>query len=327
VIDVHAHVVLEGLFGAAGPLGPEVVECDGRSSFRIGEYVLEGVQYRGTPFLDVDLRLAAMEKWGITFQVLSPNPLTYLHHAPLDVAEPFCRRHNDLLTELVQAHPQRLGGLAALPARDPAAAVEELRRSVGELGLLGGAMGTDPGRPLDDPEFDALYAACVELDVPLFLHPAPSGIEGPLRDARLRRFDLDLVVGFAAEETLAVATLIYGGVLDRHPGLDLCLSHGGGATPFLAGRMRQAARIRSWASPELRAEGGFDERLRRLWFDVHVHDERSLGLLVEVAGAERLVAGTNFAGWDQGSVPPDGEWLEQLDGNARRLLRLPGQNR
>jgi aminocarboxymuconate-semialdehyde decarboxylase len=324
VIDVHAHVVLEGLMGAAGEYGPEMRECDGHPSFRVGEYVLDGVRYRGTAFLDVDVRLAAMERRGVTFQVLSPNPLTYLHHAPVEIAAPFCRRHNDLLAELVRAHPRRLGGLAALPAQDPQAAVTELERAVRELGLLGGAMGTEPGAALlDDPALDELYAACVGLDVPLFLHPAPSGIDGPLRDARLRRFDLDLVLGFAAEESLAVATLVYGGVLDRHPGLDLCLSHGGGATPFLAGRMRQAARLRSWSSPGLREEGGFDARLRRLWFDAHVHDPRSLQLLVDVAGADRLVAGTNFAGWDEGAVPQDGSWLDQLDGNARRLLRLP----
>ena len=85
MIDVHAHVVLEGLMGAAGPYGPEMLECGARPAFRVGDYVLEGVRYRGTPFLDVDLRLRAMEERGITFQVLSPNPLTYLHHAPAEV--------------------------------------------------------------------------------------------------------------------------------------------------------------------------------------------------------------------------------------------------
>lgn len=306
--------------GAAGPYGPEMLECGERPAFRVGDYVLEGVRYRGTPFLDVDLRLAAMEERGITFQVLSPNPLTFLHHAPAEVAVPFCRRHNDLLVDLITVAPDRLGGLAALPAQDVDASVVELERAVGE-GLLGGYMGTDPGRLLDDPDLDPLYDACVRLNVPLFLHPSPSGIDNAVRDPRLGRFDLELVVGFAAEETLAVATLIYGGVLDRHPALDLCLTHGGGATPFLFGRMGAAARSRPWAPAELKADGAFEERLRRLWFDAHVHDERALQFLSEIVGDDHLVPGTNFAGWDEGRPPP-GVWRDRLTANARRLLRL-----
>jgi aminocarboxymuconate-semialdehyde decarboxylase len=320
MIDVHAHVVLEGVMGTAGPYGPEMLECGDRPAFRVGDYILEGVSYRGTPFLDVDLRLEAMEERGITFQVLSPNPLTYLHHAPAEIAVPFCRRHNELLVDLIAHAPDRLGGLAALPAQDVGAAVAELERAVGR-GLLGAAIGTDPGRNLDDPALDALYAACGRLDVPLFLHPSPSGIDNPVRDARLGRFDLELVVGFAAEETLAVATLIYGGVLDRHPALDVCLTHGGGATPFLFGRMQAAARARAWAPPELKADGAFEERLRRLWFDTLLHDERALGFLADVVGEAHLVPGTNFAGWDEGRPPP-AAWRERLSDNARRLLRL-----
>ena len=321
MIDLHAHVVLEGTMGTAGPYGPEMLECGDRPAFRVGDYVLEGVRYRGTPFLDVDLRLRAMEERGITFQVLSPNPLTYLHHAPAEIAVPFCRRHNDLLAELIAVHPARLGGLAALPAQDIDASVDELERAVA-LGLLGAAIGTDPGRTLDDPALDPLYAACVRLNVPLFLHPSPSGIDNPVRDTRLGRFDLELVVGFAAEETLAVATLIYGGVLDRNPDLDLCLTHGGGATPFLFGRMRAAARARAWAPAELKADGAFEERLARLWFDTLLHDERALRFLADTVGDEHLVPGTNFAGWDEGHPPP-AEWQERLTANARRLLRLP----
>jgi aminocarboxymuconate-semialdehyde decarboxylase len=320
MIDVHAHVVLEGLMGTAGTYGPEMLECGDRPAFRVGDYLLEGVRYRGTPFLDVDLRLQAMEERGITFQVLSPNPLTYLHHAPAEIAVPFCRRHNDLLADLITVAPDRLGGLAALPAQDVEASVAELERSVGR-GLLGAAIGTDPGHGLDDPALDPLYDACTRLNVPLFLHPSPSGIDNPVRDPRLGRFDLELVVGFAAEETLAVATLIYGGVLDRHPGLDLCLTHGGGATPFLFGRMQAAARARAWAPTELKHDGAFEERLRRLWFDTLLHDERALRFLAEIVGDEHLVPGTNFAGWDEGRPPAD-VWRKRLSDNARRLLRL-----
>ena len=323
MIDVHAHVVLDGTIGAAGPYGPEIfVDCDGTPCFRSADYVLRGVRHAGTAFTDVEIRLAAMAEAGIEYQALSPNPLTYFHHVETDIADTFCRRHNDLLAELVAPRADRLGGLAALPIQDPDRAAGELVRAVRELGLLGAAFGTDIGRPLDDPALDAVYAAAVELDVPIFLHPAPAGVDRQRADPRLGRFDLDLVAGFAAEELLATATLVFSGVLDRHPGLDVCLSHGGGGAAFHYGRLRQAARVRPWAPPELAAEGGFEARFSRLWFDALVHDDRALRLLVEVVGDDHLVPGTNFAGWDQGHPPGDAPLWDRLSGNARRLLRL-----
>lgn len=79
-IDIHAHIVLEETLGAAGVHGPELTTgCDGRPLFRVGGYKLHGVRYRGGPFMDVDLRVAAMDEAGIDFQVVSPNPLTYFH--------------------------------------------------------------------------------------------------------------------------------------------------------------------------------------------------------------------------------------------------------
>jgi aminocarboxymuconate-semialdehyde decarboxylase len=328
MIDLHAHVVLESVLGAAGPHGPELDEGDdatGRAPcFRVGAFTLEGVRYRGTPFMDVTARLAAMDAAGIETQVLSPNPLTYFSHVESDWAEAFCRRHNDELAILVDEYPQRLRAFAQLPMQDPVRAAIELRRAVTELGLLAPYLGTDLGRPLDDPAFDEVWAACVELDVPVFFHPAPDGIDRPRRDERLARFDGDLWLGFCHEESLAVATLVLGGVLDRFPTLDICISHGGGATAWLAERMDHAARTRDWAPPPLRTEGSVVERLGRLWWDAHVGGPRALSALLAAFGSSRVVAGTNLAGWDQTVDPAfgDARLAATLDANARRLLRL-----
>ncbi|MBL8382777.1 MAG: amidohydrolase [Burkholderiales bacterium] len=321
-IDLHAHAVLEETFGTAGRFGPELgADADGRPWYRVGDYVLHGVRYRGSPFMDPEVRLARMEQAGIDFQVLSPNPLTYFHFIPAPEAIAFCTRHNDVLAGLVRRHPDRFGGLAALPMQDPQAACEELRRAVGELGLWGAYIGTDLPLPLDAPALDALYATCVELDVPLFIHPAPAGIDGPPGDPALKRFDLDLVTGFAAQETLAVATLVFGGVLERHPRLDVCISHGGGNVAFLAGRLAAAGRQRPWSPPWTRRDGGFEAALRRLWFDAHLPDARALAMLEALVGRERLVYGTNFAGWDQPARVEAGAFAGALADNARRLLR------
>jgi len=321
-IDIHAHAVLEESLGAAGVHGPELTTApDGRPLFRVGGYKLHGVRYRGSAFMDVELRIANMDRAGVDFQVVSPNPLTYFHFVDAPSAIAFCRRHNDVLAALVARHPTRLAGLAALPMQSPAAAAAELARAVGELGLWGAYVGTEFGIRLDSPELDPLYRRFVELQVPLFFHPAPAGIDGPAAFPPVDRYDLDLLIGFAAQETIAVGTLIYGGVLDRHPELEICVSHGGGAIAFLAGRFSEAAHKRPWSQGALREPGAFEARLRRLWFDNHVHDARSLALLEGIVGRDRLLLGTNFAGWDQ---PADGNAIAAppwLADNARKLFQ------
>lgn len=322
-IDLHAHVRLAATDGAAGAHGPENgVDDQGRPWYRVGNYRILGVKHHNSPFTDPVLRIERMNDGHIDFQVLSPSPLTYFHHIDTASALAFCRRYNDSLSELIARYPDRLGGLAALPMQDPGAAREELYRAVKELGLWGAATGTEFGHPLDGPAMDPLYQAFVDLDVPLFLHPAPAGIDGPSGDPALKRFDLDIVVGFGTSETVAVANLIFGGVLERHPGLDVWISHAGGCTPFMAGRLGNAARKRPWASEAMKKDGAFEEALSRIWYDTHLHDERAVRLLEQVVGPDRLVFGTNFAGWDQpGADDPHPPINPRWADNARRLLR------
>ena len=320
MIDVHAHIVLEGTMGCAGHYGPELSQDEqGRPWFRVGDYVLHGVRYRDSPFMDVDRRLALMDHLGLEQQLLSPNPITYFHHVEASVATEYCRWHNDERASFVAGHPDRFMGAAQLPMQDLDAACQELRRSVADLGLAAAYIGTDFGRTFDDRDLDALWETAVDLDVPVFIHPAPAGIDGPLRDARIRSFDLDLSLGFLYEETLAVACLIYGGVLDRHPRLDLCLSHGGGASVFMAQRLHHGGRTRPWAREQ---PVDFIGGLGRLWFDQHVADDLALDLLTARVGPERLVVGTNLAGWDAPSEPDQVHGDARYTDNARRLLRL-----
>jgi len=105
--------------------------------------------------------------------------------------------------------------------------------------------------------------------------------------------------------------------------LDICLSHGGGATGYAYGRMRMAAQKRPWASAELQVDGAFDALLHRLWFDTHVHDAASLALLTSHVNEARLVFGTNFSGWDQQDYNVRQE-AKHYTHNAQRLLRAGG---
>ena len=323
-VDIHAHAVLAGSMGKAGAHGPEIGYTESGSPwFRVGDYRLDGVRYEGSPFMDTSVRLANMDAAGIDFQVLSPNPLTYFHHIGASEAVSFCRGHNDALAEIAGEHDSRLAGFAALPMQDIAAACEELDRAVTELDLLGGYIGTDIGRPLNDPELDRFYEHVVKLDVPLMIHPSPAGIDGPAGDPNLKQFDLDLLTGFAAQESIAVATLIFGGVLHRHPDIDVCLSHAGGTMTSLIGRFNRACTKRPWVPEHLQYEGAFEESLKRLWFDTHVHDARVLEWVTEIMGTDKLLLGTNFAGWDQHAMTQDVDpaLADKMAANAKRLLR------
>ena len=208
--------------------------------------------------------------------------------------------------------------------QDIGAAITELERSVRDLGLLGGYIGTDFGTHLDDPAMDPFYAACVELDVPLFIHPAPTGLDGPMRDPRMAKYDLELVVEFSYEELITVAMLVFGGVTERHPDLDICISHAGGSTPMHIAKLRALAERRK-ATPEwLREPGAFDRAFSRLWFDSHVSGGAEFAFAVEQLGTDRMVYGTNFGGWDKGDGDAGHErqaLAEVLDANARRLIR------
>ncbi len=313
-LDLHAHVVLEGAFGAAGVFGPfHGIDDRGREYFRVGEYTMAPIPYRDSVFMDVERRITAMDELGIDRQLLSPNPLTFFGRIPAGPAAAFARATNDAMAELVATRPERLLGAAQLPLQDPAAAVAELDRAVSELGLAAAYVGSDYGFGFDDRRLDDLFARLVELDVPLFVHGVTNDGLGPPPDERLRRHGLDLIVGYTYEETLTVAALILGGVLGRHPGLDVCVSHGGGAIAFLAQRFVSMAAFRR---SDVDLVGG----LRRLWFDSHLEPGPALDLVIATVGVDRMVFGTNFGGWD---TPTHLNAFDRsLTPNANRLLRL-----
>lgn len=314
VVDLHAHVVLADAFETAGPYGPfHGDDADGAEFFRVGDYTMKPIPYRGSVFMDVERRLAEMDRIGIERQMLSPNPLTFFGGVEPAPAIDFARATNDAMAALIAEHPGRLLGSAQLPMQDPDAAIVELDRAIGDLGLVAGYIGTAYGMAFDDPRLDDFYHRVVELDVPLFVHGVTNDGRGPAPDSRLRRFGLDLIVGYTYEETLAAASLVLGGVLDRHPGLDVCLSHGGGAIAFLAQRFDSMAAFRG-------VESDFAASLGRLWFDSHLEPGAARDLVVDTVGVDRMVYGTNFGGWDTPTTTDDFD--AALTPNARRLLRL-----
>jgi len=304
---------------------------DGVQFFRSGDYVLENVRFVDAPFSDLERRLTLMARLRIDHQVLSPNPLTYFYRQPARDGIAFCRASNDAMAAAVAEYPGRFSGLAQLPLQDPLRAVDELARAVETLGLAGSYLGSDvAGRTLADPAFEPLWIAHERLCVPCTVHPAPRDAElAPGESPQMRQWDLDLVVGFASDETAVAAQFIFGRILDRHPGLHLHIPHAGGNTPWLKGRFEMALRKRPWAKNLLQRP--FDDVWRQMSFDCLIKAGPNMEMLVKSEGADRVLLGTNFAGWDQddnivaaveGLPIADSERAAILAGNARRLFRV-----
>ncbi|HEX2567802.1 MAG TPA: amidohydrolase family protein [Burkholderiales bacterium] len=329
-IDIHAHILFPEVMGLCGDAGPELGEKDGRQFFRSGKYVLDYVRFIDGPMSNVEARLALMQKLKVDHQLLSPNPLTYFYQQPAQTALRYCAAANDAMAGLCAKYPERFSGSAQLPLQDSALSVRELHRATAQLKLKAVHAGSDiSGRNLSDPALEPVWEALEALQVPLVVHPAPPEVEPTGKPGTTRKWDLDLIAGFGHEETLAVAELVFGGVLDRHPRLHVNVPHGGGTAVFLRGRFESALKRRPWAKNLLKRP--FEEQWAQFSFDCLVRAGAHMEFLVKAEGAQRVLLGTNFAGWDQEdeivqqvrTLPfTEADKAAILAGNARRIFKL-----
>lgn len=209
--------------------------------------------------------------------------------------------------------------------RYPQRAIEEAVHSVETLGLRGFQIDTRvENLELSNAVFDPLYTRLAKLRAPLFIHPL-----GFSHGQRLGDFFMVNSVGQPIEETIAIAHLILGGIIDRHPELDVVIAHGGGYFPFYAARMDHAWKVR----PEVRrlTADAPSTYLKRLWFDTCVFSSRLIEQLVETVGADRVMMGSDYP-FDMGDENPvglvqqarlsDSDRAKIRFGNASRLFRI-----
>jgi aminocarboxymuconate-semialdehyde decarboxylase len=323
--DFHAHVIVPEITRDAAPSedwrprlyredGAQVVELGGRPiRSAVGEFV------------DVDRIIEAQEAAGIERTVLCPwVPLLFYDVEPEEGLRR-CRIQNDALAALVRARPGRLAALGAVPLQEPEAAAGELERLMARGELAGVEVAASVrGDYLGDDRFEPFWAAAERSGALVFVHPTTRGFEV----AALGDYYLWNSVGNPFETTIAAAHMVMAGVLERRPGLRVLLAHGGGALLALRGRLRHAhsfqpqARARLAESPE--------ESIRRFHFDTVTHDPELLRALVEFAGPERVLLGTDypFDMADAGAVDavrglglaPEAD-AAILAGNAARLTR------
>jgi aminocarboxymuconate-semialdehyde decarboxylase len=330
VIDVHAHILPQSAVRASEQerewFGTTITKtADGKPSLQTGAYKMNlgAVEY----WLPPKDRIPFMDEDRVDVQVLSLNPQLFRDHLDKSLAIECTRAVNDEIAETVNEHPDRFLGLAALPLQDTDASLRELDRAISELDLRGFIIGSHvAGTNWDDPRLLPILEEAARLGAFVLQHPFNNRIREPLP-----RYHMVNLIGNPLETTIFAASLILGGVLDRIPNLNICLSHSGGYLPFAVGRFDHAYGLR--ADVRKNAEQKPSDYLRRFYYDCISHSDAGLEQVVELVGADRVLLGTDFPA-DMGLRHPVA-WLEErsfLDnaqrtaiegGNAEKLVMAP----
>jgi aminocarboxymuconate-semialdehyde decarboxylase len=348
-IDLHTHILprewpdLDARYGYPGFVRMEHHRpCCAR--MMIGDRFFREV---GDNSWDPARRIEECDRAGVAVQVLSTVPVMFSYWAkPADGLD-LSRQLNDHIAEVVRAHPARFAGLGTIPLQDPDLAAKELERGVRELGLRGVQIGSHVEanehcdqkncRNLDDRSLDPVWSAAQEIGAAVFVHPWDM-----MGKERMSKFWLPWLVGMPAETSLAICSMIFGGVFERFPYLRVAFAHGGGAFPITIGRIEHGFNVR----PDLvaienkvnprhylaRVDESGEAAPARFYVDSLVHDPDALRLLRKLFGVERIALGSDYP-FPLGEAHP-GELIEAMSdfsapekerilaGTAREFLGL-----
>jgi len=305
-IDLHTHILprdwpdLDAKYGYAGFVRLDHYKsCCAR--MMKGDRVFREISDNAW---DPARRIEECDRSGVSMQVLSTVPVMFSYWAKPADALDLSRRLNDHIAEVVRAHPTRFAGLATIPMQDPELAAGELERCVQELGLRGAQIGTHvdanphSGRldtiNLDNASLQPVWSAAEQLGAAIFVHPWDM-----LGKERMPKYWLRWLVGMPAETSLAICSMIFGGVFERFPKLRVAFAHGGGAFPITAGRIEHGFHAR----PDLcaldnktnpRSYLAQGDTPARFYVDSLVHDPDALRLLLRLFGAQRVALGSDY---------------------------------
>lgn len=290
--DVHAHIVPKELL--------EMLERDGEDygiEYFVGDAGAGMLRLAGSkeigPFpdelFDLEGRIEAMDAGGVSTQLVSHRTDFSAYILEPEAGSRYARAFNRILADEVSKHPDRLRALGTVPLQSGKRAASELEFLVAELGMVGVEIAsTVNGVHLADADLDPFWEVANETRCLVLLHPYD-----PLPGFDLSRYFLSNIFGRPAESTVAIAHLLFGGVLERYPDLVLCMVHGGGYMPYQIGRWEKGFKV----APHLTAsniEGSPLEQIRRLYFDSLVHVPEALSFLLDLVGPARVVVGTDY---------------------------------
>ena len=267
----------------------------------------------------VETRLADMDAMGVDIQVISVSPYQYYYWAAPELGRQVAQMINDEMAEDIAQHPDRLIGLGTIPLQNTEMAITELERCVNELGFKGVEINSQvDGDDLSAPRLEPFWANVEEMGVVVFIHTA-----GFTHPDRLKEHYFLNLIGHPIEASIAVSHLIFDGVMERHPGLKIVVSHGGGYLPSYAGRMDHAYHARADVREGLPHPP--THYLRRFYFDTVVFEPDQLEFLIQKYGADHILLGTDYP-YDMGEEDPVG-LLQRVDGlSADQFAAVRGRN-
>jgi aminocarboxymuconate-semialdehyde decarboxylase len=309
-IDIHAHYFPQGYLDVLGEEGQKYNLAYRKEA---DAFFLGALRYE-TKFNDLSLRLADMDARGVQMHALSLTaPMLYFAEPAL--SQRLAAAWNDGASAAHQAHPDRFVGLATLPMGDPDRAVDELNRASQLPGIRGVYLGTNiQDRDLDDPMFRPVFARIEALDLPIFLHPLKTTGGDRLG---VKPYYLSNLIGNPLDTAIAAAHLIFGGVMDRYPKLEVSLPHSGGVMPILMGRWDHGTKVRAELKYMPRPPS---EYLRRFTYDTVSHSKPIMQFVISQVGIDRIMLGSDYC-FDMGDDHPV-EVVEALglDSEARALV-------
>src|SRR5690349_15864350 len=324
-VDIHAHWYPEewlALFAKDGANeGASLERKEGGGFVLRAKNISNGFDER---FVVVDERIKAMDQRRIDVHALSlTTPMVYWASSALGLA--LSQAFNDAASAAHKKHPKRLVGLAMVPMHAPELAVRELERAAKLPGIKGMYLATNVnGEELDERKFWDVYAKCEELGWTIFLHPVDT-----IGQDRTKKFYLKNLCGNPYDTGIAVAHLLFGGVMERFPKLEVNLPHAGGTFPWLIGRWDHGTKVR----PELKHMSQPPSAyLKRFTYDTIGHDDRINANLVRLVGVDRVTLGSDYC-FDMGLDDPlatvnriaglsEEDKQRICGGNALKLLRL-----
>jgi len=284
---------------------------------------------------DSDARAADLEKIGFDMQVLVPNNGPYGNELEPELAASAARSYNRAVSRVLKRHPGKFIGLAVIPLQDVERAIEELDFAVQELGIHAPQIVTHvEDHNLDEYELWPFYQRVEELNVPLIIHPSHSSFT--VGGHRYKRYRFGNALMFPAEASLAVGSLICGGVLDAYPRLRVgVLEAGAGFLPYLFDRLDEVS-VEEPEYTHVQNQRMASEYLNQFWFSFNIKTEaKSLPFLIERMGADRLLLSSDYPHSLAGSGVGTVQFLESLESvsasdkekmmglNAAQLFGIP----
>jgi aminocarboxymuconate-semialdehyde decarboxylase len=287
ITDIHCHFVPDDFFRFAQTRDEFAIKIKRREGEAV-DLDIRGMHFGlNTTFFEMPRQHERMRRDGVERTILSLATPFIDYHLDARIAVEAARVFNDSLVSEIASDRAHFGGWALLPMQDPKAAALELRRCVRDHGFVGGHIASNVrGVYLHDARFEPIFQTAVDLNVPLFVHPAD-----PLGKDRTKEYELTIVAGYLFDNTINILNMICSGFLDRWPTLKLVCAHAGAFSPILRARMQREVDTNPQLSSTLKMPVG--DYLRRLYFDTICFEPAILRYVADVVPVEHLMLGSD----------------------------------